>query len=926
MSERRFVGRRDTLARLDEAVRAAGAGVPQVVVIGADAGIGKSTLMAHFAGRLDAGDARILRTAAIELGTQGLPLAPVTMALRQLQPLPEPSRELERLLPEYADGQGLDRARMFELFGALLRHLGGERLLVWLIDDLHWADPSTRELLGYLARSLQASRVLIVPAYRADGLDRNHPLRPFLAELRRLPGVASIDLPPFTRGETAELVKATIGPQATDELIDRVHLRSGGNAFMATELALAPAGGLPDSLRDLLNARIDQLDETTRYVVQRAAVGGRSISHPLLAAISALPAAGLFQALRQAADQRVLLPEGAGYAFRHGLVREAVLDELLPAERTSLHRVCAEALEADPALVEPERYAAELAYHWYESGDTAQALPALLKAAEEAGRIPAYAEKAQQLGRALSLWDKAPTHPAGLDRLALFEQAIEAAGWAADPLQSLDLIDRAVDHTADPERLAMLFGHRALALHSLDRDGALVAAEEALALLPEAPTLDRARVLDLLASVFTLRGRTAVAIETATEAAEIAARLGDRPLEAAARTTCGWALTMLGSYDEGLAALDLARLRADGDQRQLARVDLNLATACEAAGRYKDAVTAARIGLASARASGLLRGFGGVLAACLATALTALGRWDEALAAAADGLGLDPPGMSAAALHTVRAEIAFGRGDFAAAREELTLARSVGGGASDLSPWNLLAVRQHAELALAEGRPDEARATIAGALAVALERGTPPHAWALVATGARIERLAGVQPDSVRALEETAKALRADSPALAAYQLLFAAELSGSNWPALAAAWASIGHQQRTADAEVLAAAEALATGDRAAAADWLRSAMNRCEQLGAEPLRGQAEALARGGHIDLPTDEPRPGRPAGLTERETEVLRLVAAGRSNKQIADELFVSAKTVSVHVSHILAKFGVASRGEAAATAHRLHLFD
>ncbi|WP_328988746.1 LuxR C-terminal-related transcriptional regulator [Kribbella sp. NBC_01245] len=921
MGERRFVGRRDALARLDEAVQTAGAGVPQVVVIGADAGIGKSTLMAHFADRLGEGDARILRTAAIELGTQGLPLAPVTMALRQLHPLPEAFRDLDQLLPEYADGQGLDRARMFELFGALLGHLGGERLLVWLIDDLHWADPSTRELLGYLARTLQASRVLIVPAYRADGLDRNHPLRPFLAELHRLPEVAKIDLPPFTRAETAELVRATIGPRATDELIDRVHLRSGGNAFMAAELALTPAGGLPDSLRDLMSARIDQLDETTRYVVQRAAVGGRSISHPLLAAISGLPAAELFQALRQAADQRVLLPEGAGYAFRHGLVREAVLDELLPAERTALHRVCAEALEADPALAEPERYAAELAYHWYESGNAAKALPALIKAADEAGRIPAYAEKAQQLGRALSLWDKVT--PAGLDRLALYEQAIEAAGWAADPLQSLDLIDRAVDHTADPERLAMLFGHRGLALHSLDRDGALVAAEEALALLPEAPTLGRARVLDLLASVFTLRGRTTVAIETATEAAEIAAQLGDRPLEAAARTTCGWALTMLGSYDEGLAALEVARLRADGDQRQLARVDLNLATAYEAAGRYDDAVTAARIGLASARASGLLRGFGGVLAACLATALTALGRWDEALAAAADGLALDPPGMSAAALHTVRAEIAFGRGDFAAAREELTLARSVGGGASDLSPGSLMAVRQQAELALAEGRPDEARATVAGALGIALERGTPPHAWALVATGARIQRLAGVQQE---ALEETAKALRADSPALAAYQLLFAAELSGSNWPAVAAAWASIGHQQRTADAEVLAAAEALATGDRTAAADWLRSAMTRCDQLGAEPLRGQAEALARGGHLSLPTTEPQQERTAGLTERETEVLRLVAAGRSNKQIADELFVSAKTVSVHVSNILAKFGVASRGEAAATAHRLHLFD
>jgi len=924
----RFVGRRDQLAWLDRVVRSAEAGEPQLVVIGGDAGIGKSALMGHLADRLDETGWRVLRTACIELGTEGLPLAPLTQALRLLvEQLGADSLDptLLHLLPEFGRA-GHDRARLFELYGALLQRLGSEHPLLWIVDDLHWADRSTRELLGFLARTLRASAVLIVTAYRADDLDRSSPLRPFLAELRRVPGVHRFELPGLTRAETAELLRETLGRRPADDLVDRVHRRSGGNALMAIELALSD-GGVPESLRDLLLARIDLLPETARYVVQRAAIGGRSIPHGLLAAISGLPEDELFKALRVAADQRVLLPDAGRYQFRHALLREAVVGELLPAERTRLHRICAEALEADPSLVAADAYAAELAYHWNEAGDAVKAFPALFRAADEAGRVPAYSERAQQLGRALVLWPRVPDAAAvaGTDRLGLFEAAVEAAGWSADSLQVLDLVDRAAeiaDRGKEPERLAMLFGQRAMALHDLGRDGAVTAAEEALQLLPAEPVAARARVLDLLGAVFTLRGRLQQALETAEECARLAASVGEESIEIAARTTYGWALSMLGSYDESLAALQAAQRQAEavGEQRQLVRIHLNSSVALQGLGRLQEAVDIARRGLDGAAATGLERGMGPVLSIYLASSLASIGRWDEALVVAGEGLDLDPAGMAAAALHTVRAEIAFGRGDVAAARELLALAGATTG--VEITPWMLPAIRLRAEIELAEGHLDEAAATVGGALAVARERGALLDTWALVTTAARIST-------AIPGLRETADGLRTDSPVLAAYSAQFNAELGAATWLDVVAAWEAIGHAEHTSYAELRAAQVALSTGDRVTARDQLRSAAARCEQLGAVARLREIEVLARGGHIDLGTEPgttPRVVRPAGLTERETEVLRLVAAGKSNKQIADELFVSAKTVSVHVSNVLAKFGVSSRGEAAAVAHRLRLFE
>lgn len=936
MRSERFVGRHDQLVLLDAATRQAATGQPQVVVFGG-AGIGKTRLMTHFADRIAETGARVLRTGCVELGTAGLPLVPLNTALRQLvgQIGVETLRQAQPgidallgLLPEFdapAPGDE-DRTRCFDLFGALLARLGSEHPLLWIIDDLHWADRSTRELLGFLARTLYACRVLVVAAYRDDDLHRGHPLRAFLAELRRLAGVTLIELAGFSRAETAELLG-----DVPAETLERVYRRSGGNPFYAVELAQVPgADGLPDNLRDLLLRQVGDLPADARLTVARAAVCGPVVSHGLLAAISGLAEPDLLEALRAAVRMRILVPEETGYAFRHSLLRDAARDELLPAERVRLHRRSAEALEADPGLVPPGLLPAAVAFHWHQAGEDAKALPALLQAAKEAQRLSAFAEQAQLLAQALSVWPRVPDaqRVAGGDRLVVFESAIAAATWAGDDLLALHLTDQALeiaDPAAEPARVAMLLAHRGMALHQLGRDGALIAVEESLGLLPPDVTVPRARVLDFLASILALRGRPQRARTAAEEAMQIAVELGASEVEISARTTLGWALNLAGAYPEALEVLRASRKLAEdsADEWQLARVHLNLAGTHQALGQYAEAINTAHRGLEVARQAGVERSLGPLLYRNLAFSLAAAGRWDEADTMAMNGTRLDAPATCAADLHAIRAEIALARGDLARTGEELSRGLDTAS-----------VVHQQAELALHENRVEDARHHVVESLAATRDAGEPAQIWPILTTGARVEnhaRLRRNRPEDrgglLDELRAAAEQLPADTPVLSAYAAEFAAELGEGDWPAAIAAWEGIGQLYRSAYARLRAAQAALASGDRDTARDQLRTAADQAGELGARPLLDEIQVLARSAHLAV--DGAKTTERAdtlGLTDRETEVLRLVAAGRSNKQIAEALFVSAKTVSVHVSNILAKFGASSRGEAAATAHRLRLFD
>jgi hypothetical protein len=499
-----FVGRRAESARLAAALDRAAAATPTVVLVGGEAGVGKSRLVGELAAGARAAGATVLAGGCVELGGEGLPFAPVVAALRMLAGglgdaelatlVPGPARSgLARLLPELgppaADPEAGQR-RLFGLLLDLLRRLATRRPTVLMVEDLHWADRSTRDLLAFLVRNLRGERVLLVCTHRSDELHRRHPLRPLLAELERDRRVERLELGRFDRGEVAAQLTGILGVAPAARLVERVHARSGGNALFVEELAAAaPAGGMPAALgggaspafgglRELLLGRIEPLPEPAREVLRVVAVAGGRVGHDLLAEVAGLPAPELQAGLRAAVGARLLQVDAhhGGYGFRHALVTEAVDDALLPGERCRLHARLAAALRragaglpgGDPAL------AAETAWHWYAAHDLARALPAAVDAGLAAERCCAFAEAQHHFERALELWELVPA-PVGLDRVELLARAAEAAANAGGAERAIMLARGAlaeVDPARDPRRAGLLAGRLAAYRRAAGRPGA----------------------------------------------------------------------------------------------------------------------------------------------------------------------------------------------------------------------------------------------------------------------------------------------------------------------------------------------------------------------------------------------------------------------------------------------------------------------
>ncbi|MEU5249147.1 AAA family ATPase, partial [Streptomyces asoensis] len=424
-----FVGRSEESGTLDEALARAAAGEPQALLIGGEAGVGKTRLVEEFTAAAGRGGAVVAVGGCVEIGADGLPFAPFSTALRALRrALPDElaaaaagqEEELARLLPELRgtdparrhDGEGT--AHLFELTVRLLERVAARRTVVVALEDLHWADASTRHLLSYLVRTLRTGRLVVLATYRSDDIHRRHPLRPLLAELDRLRTVRRLELARFTRDEVGRQIAGIIAAEPDPAQVDAIFDRSDGNAFFVEELAVAAhegcCTGLTDTLRDLLLVRVEALPESTQTVARIVAEGGSAVEYPLIAAVARLAEDELIEALRAAVGANILLatPDGDGYRFRHSLVREAVSDDLLPGERSRLNRRYAEALQADPNLVPADERVMRLASYWYHAHDPARALPAVLDASAEARSRRAYSEQLRLLERAMELWEAVP--------------------------------------------------------------------------------------------------------------------------------------------------------------------------------------------------------------------------------------------------------------------------------------------------------------------------------------------------------------------------------------------------------------------------------------------------------------------------------------------------------------------------------------
>ena len=993
-----LVGRSGQLATLDSALADVGQGSPSAIMVGGEAGVGKSRLVSEFADRSRGAGARALIGGCLELGADGLPFAPFTSVLRELvrelgaagvaELLPGgATRELARLLPEFGASAGAEdigeaRARLFEQMLTLFERLAEAGPLVLVIEDMHWADRSTRDLLAFLVRNQpSADGVLIVATYRSDELHRAHPLRSLLAELDRIGWVTRMDLARLTRQETGQLAAQITGHKPDDDVLAAVYRRSQGNPLFVEALFGdgGPAAGLPESLRDLLVAAVRRLPEQTQEVVRIASAGGEQTGHELLAAVTGLDGAALARALRPAVAANVLLTDPDSYVFRHALIREAVHDELLPGERGQVHRRFAEAIAADPDLVTPGRSAAEQARHWYAAHDMTRALVSAWHAASQAGRALAYAEQLAMLSRVLELWDQVSdaAQRIGADHAAVLEAAARAAELGGEDDRGIALAQAAlgeIDSTTEPVRAVLLL---LILGHLKDRLGRADYAEDlhrALGLVPaDPPSSARAQALEALAH-FTLHERGSGWDDpwlraTAEEAVETARRAGDTATEAAALVTLASAELAVGTV-ERIRAL-LARARAVASRAHAFQPLLEAAVIeselLERAGLHEQAAAVAREGLTAAREHGLARTYGAVQAGNLAEPLVSLGRWEEAGEIIEGALLLLPPRVNRTYLWRLTGDIALARGDLAAAAESVASIKAVLDDTRHHAHYHLPLARLETGVLLAQGRPDAALAAAEDALDRSDLRHIPWYAWPLLVAGARAcaaATLDGGLTASAAAMLDRLRSevgkLTAEGLTQQAHRLTFTAEAARAGlalaakpggppqpgdmravWDKAVQAWEAAGEPYPLAMALRRSAEAALGAGDREGGATRLRRAAELAQRLGAVPLSDDIAVLSRRGRITLRAGQaavaqagpgrpgqakvPEPERPR-LTARELDVLRLVAAGRSNGEIAGELFISTKTASVHVSNILGKLGVASRGEAAATAHRLRLFD
>jgi DNA-binding CsgD family transcriptional regulator len=981
-----LVGRQAEFGRLRALLRDAAAGRPVVALVSGDAGVGKTRLVAELSAQARHDGFAVLTGRCAELADT-VPYLPLADALRDAAagpladgPLADALAArpvLSRLLPDAPGGQpqGADTPGFAQqqLFGAvlgMLSDLAEASPVLLVLEDLHWADRSTRDLVTFLSRVLHRERLAIVVTYRTDDLHRRHPLRPVIAELTRLPSVTTVALGPLSPSAMAEHLTSLAGGMLDASMLDNVITRAEGNAYYAEELLAAAStciGELPARLADLLLARTERLSPAAQQVLRAAAVTGRRVDDELAREASGLAGPDYDDAVREAVAHQLLVPDGdRGYTFRHALLREAIYADLLPGERTRLHARLAELLADERRLAEVPGTAAELAQHSLASHDIPRAFAASVAAGKEADRLAAPAEAHRHYDQALSLWDRVedPEKLSGMVRGKLAFESANSAAASGDIVRAVQLLKRLIEYlgdgSADPKLRCRAGERLAYFLLDLDEDeAAIAAAEAAVAALPaRPPTWQRARALGTHArALLTMKDEAPARAQA--QSALAAARAAAAPwVEADALVTLGQLSEQDGRIEEAIDLFTRAHQQAltatvlDVELRaafQLARVQLEW-------GDLDAASSTAHHGVLRAEEAGLaLAPYGYDLQYLHYLAHYSGGEWDHAQSLA-DGFVTRVGSPAEARLSAMALFIDVAR-DRPAVAQRQTWLRSffakdrfteyIGRGLlAEHALWRGDQVTAAAE-AEATVRAIEAydggfsppviRPAAVGLCALA------DLAWQARAAGdaARVEALVqsasdliviaragaafAARPKSVlgvdgrgwlaRAEAEWHRAQGGNDPAywqavVDVFGPAFVYETARSRWR-LAEALAAAGRRDE-AQQELLLAAEA---ADRIAATP-LRAALSDLARRARLADRAAPEAAGAGRPGGAAARDPL----AGLTERELEVLRLLATGQTNREIGAELFIAPKTASVHVSNILAKLGAGSRTEAAAIAH------
>jgi DNA-binding CsgD family transcriptional regulator len=970
-----LVGRRH---ELDELARLAGltpGSAPGVVLLAGDAGVGKTRLLMELRDQAEASGWRTLAGHCLDFGDSALPYLPFTEILGRLAQespsfvtgLSDVHPAVRHLLPGQrvlfgsasGDSEDVERTELFETVHAVFERLAESGALLVVLEDLHWADQSTRDLLGFLFQRRFAGPVSVVASYRSDDLHRRHPLRTAVAQWSRIPGVHRLPLGPLSDTAVRRLVRALHAGQLSEVELQAIVSRAEGNAFFAEELVVATESGahtLPGDLASLLMVRVDQLGEDARQVVRASSCAGRQVSHELLDAVVGLDPTRLDGALREAVDSNVLVPSGARYSFRHALLGEAVYDDLLPGERVRLHAAYADALSRNVA----QGTAAELARHARAAHDLVTAVRASIDAGDDAMAVGGPDDAARHYQVALELVGNPARRPDGLDDVdvvSLTARASDALISSGDPHRAMQLVSDQVDRlgpgASAEERARMLMALATAALMADADVDALDLTTEALALVGPAPSVLRAKVLNVHAHANASRQRVDEAVRWAGEALDLAREVGLPRVVLSATTTLARLEERAGDPESSRRSLEriVVQARADGDVNAELRGLHHLGALYFELGRLDEAAEA--YVAASRRAVAVGRpwapyGFDARLMSAITSYVA--GRWDEVLTIA-DATGESPPPVAEALLASVALAVHAGRGE-AAALERLDRVRSAWerdgfvailsgtaaidllGDAGDLDGvlamhdavvqavrerWQVKTFMAQVRLtALVLGHLAQAVADRGGAEREALVR----QGDELLAAGREAMTRAEARGRSIGP-EGRAWAARAEAEHL---RLRWRSGVGIPDEDALLSAWEravaafdELGHVYEAARSRSRLAGVLRTLGRTTDAREHADPAREVAHRLGAQPLLAELRAAGA-------TPQRAEAAPGALTPREREILALVAQGRSNGEIAKQLYISAKTVSVHVSNILAKLGAAGRTEAAALARSRGLLD
>jgi DNA-binding CsgD family transcriptional regulator/tetratricopeptide (TPR) repeat protein len=949
----RIVGRREELALLGDLQGEALAGAPAVVLIAGDAGIGKTRLVTELIASV--GDQiRSLIGRCDALG-EVVPLAAITDLFRQLAsdavafPGAEPA--MDAVLR--GKGDSLSPLELCEGVARLVEGLAAHHPLVIVIEDLHWADASTRNAVGYVARRLASLPVLLIVTYRSDELHRRHPLRPFLAELHRTVHPTQVELAALDRGEVAELAEGIMGRLPGARHLDDLLRLSGGNPFFVEELIAGRADMVPSNLREVVMARVAALGETERRLLRLASVGGPLVDPSVLAGVANADPEWLQDRLRHLIDRHHLVVTGDEIAFRHALSQEVIYGELLPGERTALHRSYADHLQ----YLAPGR-TGEIAHHLLLAGDHDAAFLASVAAGDDAARRGAQSEALKQYERALDLWSTARAEGA-IDHQELVIRAAGCAEATRDFDRAIELIEHElVTADSSPRQTARLARELARNRWHANRSDVLDPLDQASAAL-EGPTPDAADLLLARSFFMTSAGRIDEALDAAMAALDMASALGDQARLHRSRHHIELARIQLGDR-AGLEAAEneLAGALASRDLAAMASAGNMVGYAANQLGEYERTLAVTAEAVAASRSRGIYLTQGVFVQFNHLRALERTGRWDQAEQLATillDELGdfrhqwIDAIMMGIGPVWGRRGvgdhDDLMGRGY-----------REVAGSGFLIEPLAQMApplLERTARLG-----DDEAARSIARDTLDAVLPGVPIFAAEVVATAVMVEadrhRLlsAGSAPPSdsrelavdwiARLDQGLARMVHVPrwTAAFAGRARLELARMDRSDtadeWSTLADDWRTIGIPYEVAYASLRAAEAAMygARPDRRRTASLLRAGYEIADQLKATSLHDDIASLARHARIELAAERSGPEPPAAtrtrpdvpLTGREHDVLRLLVEGRSNGEIGKELFITTKTASTHVSSILRKLSASNRVEAATLAHRLGLVD